>query len=243
MAIVPRLKVAWKPTSAACDLSVFSLEEISLCTGVLCPRTVIMEHNERIEKILAAHNSVQSCNALSEENGRNAIQAAIVAGELLHETKDTVEHGKFTAWLKENCKDISVETARRYIRLAKRSHKTDLSDCTSLRQAYLATGTIPDERRKKVRSSGTATASTGSTASGATQTSTATAGFSGPVITSSVAIPLADKPALNEMVEMVMFHLDGLASDDEIKAALVTLAPCGAWYVKQSERMREIVAA
>jgi hypothetical protein len=194
-----------------------------------------MEHKERIEKILAAHGEVQSFNG-------KALEAAVIAGKFLKEIKDDVGHGKFTPWLKENIKDISPETARRYMRLAKRAQKTDLTKCPSLRQAYLATGVIKAASPKKARTKGTATASTGTTASGATQTPAGATTFSPAVLTSSVSVRVADEPSLSELVGSVMSRLIGLTSDAEIKDAVAALAPCGRWYVQQSERLADIAS-
>ena len=197
-----------------------------------------MEHKERIEKILTAHNNVKSFDALSEENGRKAIQAAITAGESLRVIKDTMPK-KFTAWLKVNIKDISPETARRYMRLSKKGNVTDLTDCTSLRQAYLATGILKAASPKKTRTTGTTTASTGTAANGATQTPEGATGFSSAVLNSNLSVPLADKPILSELVASVIEYLNTLTNDDETKAAIIALAPCVAWHNKESKRLLE----
>jgi hypothetical protein len=193
------------------------------------------DHKERIEKILAAHGDVKSFDALSEENGRKAVQAAITAGQELQGVKDDVGHGKFTPWLKANFTDLSPETARRYMRLAKKGTVTVLADCTSLRQAYLATGILKAASPKKVRTTGTATAN------GATQTPAGATGFSSAVMNSPLSIPLADKPALSELVASVMEQLDGLTEAHEIKMAIFALTPCVAWHNKESGRLLEAV--
>lgn len=198
-----------------------------------------MDHKEQIEKILAAHNNVKSFDALSEENGRKAIQAAITAGTELREVKADVGHGKFTPWLEANFTDLSPETARRYMRLSKKGNVTDLTDCTSLRQAYLATGIIKAASTKNTRTTGTTTASTGTTANGATQTPAGATGFSPAVLNSNLSIPLADKPALSELVASVMKQLNGLTETHEIKMAIIALAPCVAWHNKESKRLLE----
>ena len=49
---------------------------------------------------------------------RVVLQHAITAGAALNEAKAKVGHGKWLAWLKENCPDISDRTAERYMKLA-----------------------------------------------------------------------------------------------------------------------------
>src|SRR5262245_41412085 len=46
------------------------------------------------------------------------LQHAINAGKALNEAKSKVGHGKWLAWLEENCPDISERTAERYMKLA-----------------------------------------------------------------------------------------------------------------------------
>jgi hypothetical protein len=233
------------------------MEEIPLCTDVPCPRTDIMKYQAQIEKILAAHGDVKSFDALSEENGRKAIQAAITAGQELQGVRDLLKHGEFTPWLEANITDISPETVRRYMRLAANASLPLLADCTSLRQAYLATGIIKAASPAKARTTGTAptstvttangatqtpagaTANPGTTANGATQAPAGATGFSPAVILSPLSIPLAEKPALSELVASVMEHLNGLTNDEETKAAIFALAPCVAWHNKESGRLLE----
>jgi hypothetical protein len=49
---------------------------------------------------------------------RIVLQHAITAGAALNEAKSKVGHGKWLAWLKDNCPDISDRTAERYMKLA-----------------------------------------------------------------------------------------------------------------------------
>lgn len=98
--------------------------------------------NECAEQIVTAHKTILECNRLSEESGRKAIDAAIRAGTYLNEVKRTVKHGGFLKWLEANCSGICEKTAENYMRLANPNHVTDLTDCSSLRQAYIATGII-----------------------------------------------------------------------------------------------------
>jgi hypothetical protein len=61
--------------------------------------------------INAAHKVVVSAN-------KTSIEKAIEAGEMLKACKDSVSHGEWSKWLYDNCRDISDETARLYMRLA-----------------------------------------------------------------------------------------------------------------------------
>jgi hypothetical protein len=56
---------------------------------------------------------------------RVVLQHAITAGHALNEAKNKVGHGKWLAWLKENCPDISDRTAERYMKLAEGQARLD----------------------------------------------------------------------------------------------------------------------
>jgi hypothetical protein len=92
--------------------------------------------------ILELHHNVETANRLSQTRGREAIAAAIKAGQYLAEVKEQVGHGNWLPWLEQNCKGISDTTAQRYMKLANNSHVNYLKECTSLRQAYICTGAI-----------------------------------------------------------------------------------------------------
>jgi len=94
--------------------------------------------------INAAFATARSAADSATNEARAAISAAVQCGDLLTRQKASVPHGAWLDWLAAYCPAISAETARRYMRLAKRSHVTDLTDATSLRQAYLATGVLPE---------------------------------------------------------------------------------------------------
>jgi len=93
--------------------------------------------------INAAFVVARSAADSATDQARAAITAAVECGDLLLRQKASLPHGGWLDWLAEHCPDISAETARRYMRLAKRSRETDLTDAASLRQAYLATGVLP----------------------------------------------------------------------------------------------------
>jgi hypothetical protein len=61
--------------------------------------------------INAAHRAVVQAN-------KTSIEKAIEAGTILKACKDSVGHGAWSKWLHDNCRDISDETARLYMRLA-----------------------------------------------------------------------------------------------------------------------------
>jgi len=61
--------------------------------------------------INAAHRAVVQAN-------KTSIEKAIEAGTILKACKDSVGHGAWGKWLYDNCRDISDETARLYMRLA-----------------------------------------------------------------------------------------------------------------------------
>lgn len=95
--------------------------------------------------INAAFATARTAADSATNEARSAITAAVQCGDLLTRQKASVPHGTWLDWLATHCPDISAETARRYMRLSKRSQVTDLTDAASLRQAYLATGVLPEE--------------------------------------------------------------------------------------------------
>jgi Protein of unknown function (DUF3102) len=79
----------------------------------------MMEHNESLadavlsktladyaKDILEAHQNVDRAEALSKRHGKDAIAAAVKAGQYLNEAKALVGHGNWLGWLKANCKGI-----------------------------------------------------------------------------------------------------------------------------------------
>lgn len=94
--------------------------------------------------INAAYLAARAAADNATDQARAAITSAVECGDLLLRQKASLPHGAWLPWLAQHCPDISAETARRYMRLSKRSQETDLTDATSLRQAYLATGVLPE---------------------------------------------------------------------------------------------------
>jgi len=96
--------------------------------------------------INAAFAAARAAAGSATEHAARAVAAAVECGDLLVRQKASLPHGGWLPWLAAHCPQISAETARRYMRLAKRSRVTDLTAASSLRQAYLATGVLPDTR-------------------------------------------------------------------------------------------------
>ena len=49
---------------------------------------------------------------------KTVVQRAITFGRTLCQAKEEVGHGKWEKWLNDNCRDICVRTAQRYMKLA-----------------------------------------------------------------------------------------------------------------------------
>jgi len=91
--------------------------------------------------IKLADRARMQCNA--------AVSEVILCGQYLTRAKQIVGHGQWLAWLEKNAKGLSKETAQRYMRLAKTSHVTDLTNGKSLRQAYITAGIIDPTNKAK----------------------------------------------------------------------------------------------
>jgi Domain of unknown function (DUF4338)/Protein of unknown function (DUF3102) len=98
--------------------------------------------DEYAKAILEAHQCVDRADNLSKRHGREAIAAAIKAGQYLNAAKVLVGHGNWLKWLAKNCTCVSDSTAQRYMKIAKTAHVKYLKECASLRQAYIFTGAI-----------------------------------------------------------------------------------------------------
>ena len=100
-------------------------------------------------EINAAFSEAGATAAAATLNAHQAVARALECGHLLNRQKDVLPHGTWQDWLAAHCPALSSPTARRYMRLAKRSQVTDLSDAGGLRQAYIATGVLPDSPRQR----------------------------------------------------------------------------------------------
>ncbi len=77
-----------------------------------------------------------------------AVRHALRVGDLLNRAKGIVPHGQWEGWLGENVPQISLSTARRWIRLAaNRSNVTDLGTAGSLSALYREVGILPERAR------------------------------------------------------------------------------------------------
>jgi hypothetical protein len=75
------------------------------------PKLTADQLSKNASLINAAHRAVVQAN-------KTSIEKAIEAGTILRACKDSVGHGAWSKWLYDNCRDISDETARLYMRLA-----------------------------------------------------------------------------------------------------------------------------
>lgn len=116
------------------------------------------------KSIVESHNTVETAHRLSKKHGREAITAAINAGQQLIAAKELVGHGNWLKWIEDNCEGITPRTAQNYMKLATTKHVAYLSQATSLRQAYIVAGVInvtaedknPPAEPEKVQESGDA---------------------------------------------------------------------------------------
>lgn len=78
----------------------------------------------------------------------DAITEAQNCGRLLTKAKEIAGHGQWLTWLTANCPDIGERTAQKYMQLANTNHGADLENATTLRQAYIAAGILPEPESK-----------------------------------------------------------------------------------------------
>jgi hypothetical protein len=100
-------------------------------------------------EINAAFSEASATAAAATLNARQAVARALECGRLLNLQKDALPHGTWQDWLAAHCPAISAPTARRYMKLAKHAPDTVLEDAAGLRQAYMATGVLPDSPRQR----------------------------------------------------------------------------------------------
>jgi len=98
--------------------------------------------DDLIIQIRKTASEALSFDKASRMAGGAAIKAAVAAGNLLTECKQSVGHGSWEDWLGHNLPEISQETACRWVRLAKMSRVTDLSAASSLTDAYRMCGIL-----------------------------------------------------------------------------------------------------
>lgn len=100
-------------------------------------------------EINAAFSEASATAAKATLNARQAVARALECGRLLNLQKEALPHGMWQDWLAVHCPVVSAPTARRYMRLAKQSHGGVLENASGLRQAYLATGVLPESPRSR----------------------------------------------------------------------------------------------
>ena len=81
-----------------------------------------------IQEIVALHNEIDG-------HLRMSLEKAIRIGELLTEQKDSLKHGEFTPWIKDNL-PFTDRTARNYMRLYKQKDRLKTETVSDLKSAY-----------------------------------------------------------------------------------------------------------
>src|SRR6516164_7378797 len=76
------------------------------------------DERRKAEELSQLATKAKQAHAIVVNSTRIVLQHAMTAGEALNEAKSKVGHGKWLAWLEENCPDISNRTAERYMKLA-----------------------------------------------------------------------------------------------------------------------------
>src|SRR5438128_1127159 len=76
--------------------------------------------------LLKLAREINRSHAKAVEATQTSIQYAIECGEMLIDVRDNCPYGKWEPWIAEHCPDISKETARLYMRLAKKENRAKL---------------------------------------------------------------------------------------------------------------------
>ncbi len=123
--------------------------------GAIEPPKTLDEYAKAISQ---AYQIADEADKLSKKKGKEAIAAALKAGQYLIEVKELVPYGNWEKWVKQNCKGIKIRTAQRYMTLARFKNDTVsfLDECLSLRQGLIVSGALiptqadkPPENREK----------------------------------------------------------------------------------------------
>ena len=110
---------------------------------VAAPLPSLSDLATRINTEFAA---IQKCD---RDANNTVVQRAITFGRTLSQVKERVGHGKWEKWLNDNCRDISVRTAQRYMKLADSPEvraalgKNDTVSVLSLRAALVLANRKP----------------------------------------------------------------------------------------------------
>lgn len=81
-----------------------------------------------IDEIRKLHNEIWS-------SLKSSLEKAIRIGQILNEQKENLEHGKFTAWVKDNL-PFTDRTARNYMRLYRERDRFKTETVSDLTEAY-----------------------------------------------------------------------------------------------------------
>ena len=97
-----------------------------------------------IKEIISLHNEISGYLKMS-------LEKAIRIGELLVEQKESLKHGKFTPWIKDNL-PFTDRTARNYMRLYKEKDRLKTERVSDLTTAYgLLEAPIIHLKKEKIR--------------------------------------------------------------------------------------------
>jgi Protein of unknown function (DUF3102) len=86
-----------------------------------------------------------------QDANKNVVQRATSFGRTLGQAKEKLGHGRWEKWLNDNCRDISVRTAQRYMKLADSPEvraelgKNDTVSLLSLRKALALANRKPKD--------------------------------------------------------------------------------------------------
>src|SRR5262245_23143047 len=76
------------------------------------------DEKRKAEELSQLAAKARQAHGIVANSTKVVLQHAITAGNALNEAKSKVGHGKWLAWLEENCPEISDRTAERYMKLA-----------------------------------------------------------------------------------------------------------------------------
>lgn len=140
--------------------------EIKTCAAMMRGRTwrkhtkgmkliTMLESKEQIQNLSRLAREINDLFTSAEFKGGKAkseaieaVKDAIICGEKLAEVRDMLPHGQWEKWLKVNCRKITTQTARNWIRLSQKQNVLDLDKCAGLRQAYIECGILPKDDPK-----------------------------------------------------------------------------------------------
>ena len=91
------------------------------------------------------------CAALAQAGAELAIRHAWNAGAVCLKAKELIPHGEFQAWLEANSGGRDIRTVQRYMKLAKTTLESFLTEnpkLKGLQDAYVAAGVLPEAEPK-----------------------------------------------------------------------------------------------